>query len=174
MKKFLAVLLGVLFASSFVFAQDVNLEQLKKQVADLQAQVDMMSKFVNTNTRHAATDKLSISAEFMTRFDSFQYKDVRALPDFASDMMALWLSESLASTSGAGFTSWDKDEDGFNDAFMAKYYADFGQVMMNPQIVGMFMSMGAPDPNDNLSGYQGFAMNKFAELLSSRTVLLNI
>ncbi|MGA1862911.1 hypothetical protein OWM07_08505 [Deferribacter thermophilus] len=47
MKKFLAVLLGVLFASSFVFAQDVNLEQLKKQVADLQAQVDQMSKFVH-------------------------------------------------------------------------------------------------------------------------------
>ncbi|MGA1862912.1 DUF3373 family protein [Deferribacter thermophilus] len=40
-----------------------------------------------TNTRHAATDKLSISAEFMTRLDSFQYKDVRSLNEYQSQMM---------------------------------------------------------------------------------------
>lgn len=169
MKKLLTIVLGILLVSSFAFA-DSELDQLRKQISDLQAQVDTMNKFVSKNTRHSATDKLSISAEFMTRLDSTQYKNVRALPEFASDMMSLWLSESLADTDGAVTLPWDADGDGFNDAFMANYYADFGQIMMDPQIVGMLVGMGAPDPVSNTTGYQAFAMNTFAGLLSSRTV----
>ncbi|MCB4203620.1 DUF3373 domain-containing protein [Deferribacterales bacterium Es71-Z0220] len=174
MRKLLSVILGVLLVSTFAFA-DSELDQLRKQIADLQTQVDTMNKFVSKNTRHTATDKLSISAEFMTRLDSTQYKNVRALPEFASDMMGLWLADSLAQTDGdvtdgVTSTAWDSNGDGFNDAFMSNYYADFGQVMMNPQIVGMLMSMGAPDPTTDQGGYQAFAMNTFAGMLSSRTV----
>ncbi|KAA0256981.1 DUF3373 domain-containing protein [Deferribacter autotrophicus] len=106
MKKFLAVLLGVFFVASFAFAQDVDLEQLKKQIADLQAQVDQMSKFVNQNTRHTATDKLSISAEFMTRLDSIQYKDVRAMPDMMEAMMGDFLQEKLTDSNGYFMTTY--------------------------------------------------------------------
>ena len=173
MRKLLSVILGVLLVSTFAFA-DSELDQLRKQIADLQTQVDTMNKFVSKNTRHTATDKLSIGAEFTSRLDSTQYKNVRALPEFASDMMGLWLADSLAQTdgdvNGVTSTAWDSNGDGFNDAFMSNYYADFGQVMMNPQIVGMLMSMGAPNPAADQEGYQAFAMNTFAGMLSSRTV----
>ncbi|MDK2791655.1 MAG: hypothetical protein PWQ25_518 [Deferribacteres bacterium] len=137
MRKLLSVILGVLLVSTFAFA-DSELDQLRKQIADLQTQVDTMNKFVSKNTRHTATDKLSISAEFMTRLDSTQYKNVRALPEFASDMMNLWLSESLADSTYSG-PAWDQfdmlnmsdGQDGWNDAFMAAYGAGLMQ-MLNP------------------------------------------
>jgi len=163
MKKLLTIVLGILLVSSFAFA-DSELDQLRKQISDLQAQVDTMNKFVSKNTRHSATDKLSISAEFMTRLDSTQYKNVRALPEFASDMMSLWLSESLVrypfDPNIDQPIAWDKDpNNGWNDEFMANYEADFGQIMMDPQIVDMLKNMGVTDP-----------MAVFAELFSSRTV----
>jgi hypothetical protein len=123
MRKLLSVILGVLLVSTFAFA-DSELDQLRKQIADLQTQVDTMNKFVSKNTRHTATDKLSISAEFMTRLDSTQYKNVRALPDWASDFMSLWMD-------GSGFSVSDYG------AFASKYPAEASQLPTMFGLVGL-------------------------------------
>lgn len=148
MKKLLAVLLGVLISQAFVFAADPDLEALKAQIADMQKQIDQMNQFVTKNTKHTATDKLSLGAEFLSRFDSIQYTDIRALPDFTSDMMKLWLGDSLVDTNDNYMLTPMGNmpgQDRWNDAFLDKYGADFmslyGTLMTNPSFGGDFMAL---------------------------------
>jgi len=115
MKKFLVSFLAVFLMAGFSYAaDDVNLQELKKQIQDLQQQVDMMSNFVNKNTRHTAQDTLNLSVELRTRLDSIQYKDLRRMPAFGDDMMQLWMSDSLIGVN-------DGNSDGWNDAFINTY-----------------------------------------------------
>ncbi|HCW92503.1 MAG TPA: DUF3373 domain-containing protein, partial [Flexistipes sinusarabici] len=170
MKKFLVSFLAVFLMAGFTYAaDDVNLQELKKQIQDLQQQVDMMSNFVNKNTRHTAQDKLNLSVELRTRLDSIQYKNLRRLNDFSSDMMQLWMSDSLINSSGSA-NSFDANNDMWNDAFTSTYMANFGSLMQKPEIVGMLVNMGAPNPQTNPQGYQQFAMTAFANMLADRSV----
>jgi len=169
MKKLIAlVAAGLLCGATFATAQDVDLAALKAQIAELQTKVDAMSKDMTKMQQHTVTDKVSLGVEFMTKLDSTQYKDVRGLPAFASDMMSLWLSDSLAQKTGTSSTSnstWDtaivsgSNTDGWNDAFMNKYANDFGKVLQDPNIVSKLNNMGS-------SNY----MDTFASMLSSREV----
>jgi len=127
MKKLIAlVAAGLLCGATFATAQDVDLAALKAQIAELQTKVDAMSKDMTKMQQHTVTDKVSLGVEFMTRLDSTQYKDVRGLPAFASDMMSLWLSESLIGVN-------DSNSNGFNDAFEQKYPVELS---MLPAMLG--------------------------------------
>ncbi|WP_273265422.1 DUF3373 family protein [Flexistipes sinusarabici] len=164
MKKFLVSFLAVFLMAGFTYAaDDVNLQELKKQIQDLQQQVDMMSNFVNKNTRHTAQDKLNLSVELRTRLDSIQYKNLRRLNDFSSDMMQLWMSDSLIGVNDANGDQW-------NDDFVGTYMADFGTLMQKPEIVNMLVSQGAPNPQNDPQGYQQFAMETFAGMLGDRNI----
>ncbi|MEC9493194.1 DUF3373 domain-containing protein [Flexistipes sp.] len=170
MKKLLVSFLAVFLMAGFSYAaDDVDLQELKKQIQDLQQQVDMMSNFVNKSTRHTAQDKLNLSVELRTRLDSIQYKNLRRLNDFSSDMMQLWMSDSLINSSGSA-NSFDANNDMWNDAFTSTYMANFGSLMQKPEIVGMLVNMGAPNPQNNPQGYQQFAMTAFANMLADRSV----
>ncbi|TYB36235.1 MAG: hypothetical protein FXF49_00795 [Flexistipes sinusarabici] len=50
---------------------------------------------MSTKTRHSAQDTLNLSMELRARLDSIQYKNLRRLNDFSSDIMQLWMSDSL-------------------------------------------------------------------------------
>jgi len=127
MKKLIAlVAAGLLCGATFATAQDVDLAALKAQIAELQTKVDAMSKDMTKMQQHTVTDKVSLGVEFMTKLDSTQYKDVRGLPAFASDMMSLWLSDSLMGVN-------DSNSNGFNDAFEQKYPF---QLSMLPTMLG--------------------------------------
>jgi hypothetical protein len=155
MKRILLAVLSVFFVLGTAFAQEPELQELKKQIADMQKQIDTMNQFVSKNTRHSATDRLSITAEFQTRIDSFQYNDFRTLSPMGSDMMGLWLGDSLVRN------EWIDDTYnpfGFNPAFMEKYQMDFMQLMGD-------MGVDISDPNE-----MGAAMGNFADMLSDRTL----
>ncbi|MCX8084643.1 MAG: DUF3373 domain-containing protein, partial [Calditerrivibrio sp.] len=166
MKKLVALLAaGLLCGTTLASAQDVDLSALKAQIAELQKKVDELSKDMGKVQQHTVTDKVSLGIEFTTRLDSTQYKDVRGLPAFASDMMSLWLGNSLASTTGAGSGKWDQfnmmsmapGQDGWNDVFMQKY--------------GMgLMQMMNINPMDGLNATEMATMNYWTQLLSSRTL----
>jgi len=162
MKKLIVLLAaGILCTASFAFAQDVDLSALKAQIAEIQSKVDDMSKDMTKMQQHTITDKVSLGIEFMTRLDSIQYDNVRGLPPMASDMMSLWLGDSLAHTEGT--TPWDAQmmtptgptsgSDGWNDAFMNKYGAQLMQMFADP-------STGQIDQQ---------AMGAFTQMLSKRT-----
>ena len=175
MKKFLVAFLAVFLMAGFSYAaDDVNLQELKKQIQDLQQQVDMMSNFVNKSTRHTAQDKLNLSVELRTRLNSIQYKDLRRMNDFSSDMMQLWMSESLINNSAIATpgtpNAFDANGDMWNDAFTSRYMADFGSLMQQPEIVNMMVAQGAPNPQTNPQGFQQYAMTAFANMLNDRSL----
>lgn len=155
MKKILLAVLSLFFVLGVAFAETSELEQLKKQIADMQKQIDTMNQFVSKNTRHSATDRLSITAEFQTRIDSFHYNDFRSLSPMASDMMGLWLGDSLVRDEWVDDTY---NPFGFNPDFMEKYQGDFMQLMTD-------MGVDVTDPQQ-----VGGAMENFADLLSDRTL----
>lgn len=47
MKKILLVVLSLFFVLGVAFAETSELEQLKKQIADMQKQIDTMNQFVS-------------------------------------------------------------------------------------------------------------------------------
>ncbi len=163
MKKIVALMAaGLLCGATLASAQEVDLAALKAQIAELQSKVDAMSKDMSKMQQHTVTDKVSLGIEFMTRLDSTQYKDVRGLPAFASDMMSLWLGDSLA---GSGAGTWDQfnmitmstGQDGWNDAFMMNYGA------------GLMQMMGI-NPMDGMDSTESNTMNYWTSLFSSRTL----
>jgi len=140
MKKIVSLILLVLFPASFAFAADVTLEELKSQISSLQDEVLKMSRRVDKNEVHRIKDKVDIGVELRTKMESISYKDMRALPAFANDMMGLWLRDYLTNTSytekpwDAAAYDMDNDgtpetTDGWNDAFMTNYQTDFAGVM---------------------------------------------
>ncbi|MGE4319725.1 MAG: DUF3373 domain-containing protein [Deferribacterales bacterium] len=137
MKKVLSFILLTFFAAS-AYAADVTLEELKGQISDLQNQINTMSRRVDKNEVHRIKDKVDIGVELRTKMDSISYEDVRALPAMANDMMGLWLRGYLADSTMSG-TTYDQyqmtptgpvaGQDGWNDAFMKNYMADFSALM---------------------------------------------
>ncbi len=180
MKKFLVALLAVFLMAGFSFAadapDDVDLQKLRKQIQELQQQVDMMSDFVNKNTRHTAQDTLNLSVELRTRLDSIQYKDLRRMPAFGDDMMQLWMSESLIDANDSN------DPDRWNDDFMEIYQADFGSLMQKPEVSAMIGDAWNNLDSSQQSYYtdnfgpqaqQMFASDMFADMLGDRSLSEN-
>lgn len=140
MKKILSLILVVLFPATFAFAADVTLEELQSQITELQNEVLKMSRRVDKNEVHRIKDKVDLGVELRTRVDSIKYNDVRALPDYANDMLGLWLRGYLADSSMDATNTWDQNiltpggnvdgQDGWNDAFMNNYMADFSALLM--------------------------------------------
>lgn len=132
MRKVLSFILLTMFAAS-AYAADVTLEELKGQISDLQNQINTMSQRVDKNEVHRIKDKVDIGIELRSRVDSIQYEDMRAMDAMTNDMMGLWLQGYMIngdamSDTGAftGVTTdWDANGDGFNDAWMNTYGADF-------------------------------------------------
>lgn len=140
MKKIVSLILLVLFPASFAFAADVTLEELKSEISSLQDEVLKMSRRVDKNEVHRIKDKVDIGIELRSRVDSISYKDARALPAFANDMLGLWMRGYLTNTdyteTGWDAAAYDMDmdgtpetTDGWNDAFMTNYMDDFAGVM---------------------------------------------
>jgi len=132
MKKVLSFILLTMFAAS-AYAADVTLEELKGQISDLQNQINTMSQRVDKNEVHRIKDKVDIGIELRTKVDSISYEDMRAMDAMTNDMMGLWLQGYMingdAMDSTGAFTGvttdWDTNGDGFNDAWMNTYGADF-------------------------------------------------
>lgn len=177
MKKFLVALLAVFLMAGFSFAadapDDVDLQKLRKQIQELQQQVDMMSDFVNKNTRHTAQDTLNLSVELRTRLDSIQYKDLRRMPAFGDDMMQLWMSDSLIGVNDSN------DPDRWNDDFTKIYKADFDSLMQKPEVSAMigdaWDNLNSTTQNyytDNFGSQaqQMFASDMFADMLGDRSL----
>jgi len=144
MKKVISLILMTILPAAFAFAGDVTLEELQKQISDLQGEITKMSSRVDKNEVHRIKDKVNIGVELRTKLDSISYKDVRALPNYANDMMGLWMREFLTNPSLNADSVVDKEmmspagpvagQDGWNDAFMRNYAADF-QAVMAPLMV---------------------------------------
>lgn len=177
MKKVLSLILLVLFSATFAYAEDVTLEELKSQITDLQDEVLKMSRRVDKNEVHRIKDKVDIGVELRTRVDSIEYKDVRALPAMANDMLGLWMRGYLADPSMSG-TAWDQQQmtstgpvagqDSFNDAFMNNYGMDFqtffGQLMANPDFATPFMSYAL----DYINTTQGITQAQFGAMTAEQ------
>lgn len=122
MKKILSLILLVLFPASFAFAADVTLEELKSQITDLQTEVNKMSRRVDKNEVHRIKDKVNIGVELRTRVESLSYDDVRALPQYANDMLGLWLRGYLTTFDAGSYLDTATDAmgltNGFNDSYM--------------------------------------------------------
>lgn len=143
MKKILLVVLSIMLCGSFAFAGE--LDDLKDQINKLEKKVKSMSKSVNNNTKHTATDRVSLGVEFRTAWHSYKYQDALMMPDMATDMMQLLLQETFSKSgvvlgTTAGDDAWDDEmmtsggivsdmADGFNDAFMREHGADMMEMM---------------------------------------------
>ncbi|PLX69454.1 MAG: DUF3373 domain-containing protein [Denitrovibrio sp.] len=142
MKKVLSLILLVLLAAPCAFAADVTLEELKSQITDLQGEITKMSRRVDKNEVHRIKDKVVLGMELRTKVESIGYKDALALPQYANDMLGLWM-RGYMTTFDAG-SNLDTAVDamgltnGFNDAYMndaqaadgLTHGADFASLMM--------------------------------------------
>lgn len=148
MKKIFALIMLVVFSAGFAFAGDVTLEGLQSQIKDLQGQMLNLTMRMQKNTLHRVKDKVDISAELRSKVDSISYKDMRALPAMANDMMGLWMRGYISNLDSAGApaaaNTWDANGDGLNDAWLTTYHDDFKTVADNlladPEVMQMFQS----------------------------------
>jgi hypothetical protein len=171
MRKVISLILVMLFPVSFAFAGDVTLEELQKEISDLQGEILKMSRRVDKNEVHRIKDKVDISLELRSKVDSISYKDVRALPQYTNDMLGLWLrgymttfdAESPFDTAvdGMGLS------DGFNDSYMvtnnATHGAEFANLMMG---LNMGTSAAAPEFQQNYAILTGMAPGTSADAQS--------
>jgi len=103
-----------------------EIEKNKDEVKKAHSRLDEVQQ-------HTVRDKLELGVELRTRLDVISYKDVRALPAFANDMMGLYLTDRLVANSQ--FDDFDNDtnfggsEDLFNDQWFATYGTDFSNVV---------------------------------------------
>lgn len=138
-KKVLSLILLVLFPASFAFAGDVTLEELKSQITDLQGEITKkMSRRIDKNEVHRIKDKVTLGVELRTKMESISYNDVRAIPQYANDMLGLWLRGYMTTFDAGSNLDTAVDamglSDGFNDGYMvdnaATHGGEFANLMM--------------------------------------------
>ncbi|PLX71436.1 MAG: DUF3373 domain-containing protein [Denitrovibrio sp.] len=164
MKKILSLIFLVIFSATFAYAEDVTLEELKSQITDLQGEVLKMSRRVDKNEVHRILDKVDIGVELRSRVESLSYKDTRALPMYANDMLGLWMRGYMTTfdsgsaidtaTDGMGLT------DGFNDSYMITNGATHGsqfQALMNNLNAQVSPSTEAQEFQMNYAKLVGFS-----------------
>lgn len=179
MKKILSLILLVLFPATFAFAADVTLEELKSQITDLQSEITKMSRRIDKNEVHRIKDKVDIGLELRTRMENIGYKDVRALPAMASDMLGLWMRGYLINADALAVpgstTAWDSNGNAFNDAF-DPYVADsvygaqfmnfFQNVLMtNPDFANSFVPYAVNFAGIDMATFGGMDQNSQSQVL---------
>ncbi len=97
-----------------------------------------MSRRIDKNEVHRIKDKVTLGVELRTKMESISYNDVRAIPQYANDMLGLWLRGYMTTFDAGSNLDTAVDamglSDGFNDGYMvdnaATHGGEFANLMM--------------------------------------------
>ncbi len=76
MRKFLTLMLAALFALPATAMGATDVEELKKQIEELQEDMKYLSKSVSKAEKHAATDRIQFYGDLRVKADTLHYKNV--------------------------------------------------------------------------------------------------
>jgi len=151
MRRNLVIIFLIATFSVFSAYAQTDVKNLKKQIADLQDQLDEIADRVDVNEQHTVMDKINFSYELRTNAYNMSYKNMRGLPDWASSMMGLWAFGRLAVPagqiggtplgSGSGYT--------FNPGFVMANQALLQGMMPAMMQMGFIDANGFVDMNGN-------------------------